>query len=144
MTRRFRIGGTTAKGKPHTGSIMTPLDRRNFHDRGEQDLANRILLMDEQQREAFDHLREFVPYREDDAWVDVDDDDPMDIDLVLDGTNPVDLSHEGGEFCDLVDHCIEATTKQAPLFLIQLFLMLFFSLESLEWMTGPGVIKSTV
>ncbi|KIK05401.1 hypothetical protein K443DRAFT_3887 [Laccaria amethystina LaAM-08-1] len=113
MARKFRIGGTSAKGKLHTGVIMTASERRKFHDRGEQDLADRILMMDEQQRQAFDHLREFSPAasaREDEVWVDVDDEEPMDIELVLDGTNPVDLSHEG---------------------------------ESVEWMLGPAAIKST-
>jgi hypothetical protein len=125
---------------------MTASERRKFHDRGEQDLADRILMMDEQQRQAFDHLREFSPAasaREDEVWVDVDDEEPMDIELVLDGTNPVDLSHEGGEFCDLVEHCIEATTKQAPCFYFPNFSDPRISLESVEWMLGPAAIKST-
>ena len=145
MPRKFRIGGTSARGKPHTGAILTASERRKFHDRGEQDLAARIEMMDEQQRQAFDYLREFspaAPAREDDGWVDVDDEESMDIDMVLDGTNPVDLSHEGGEFCDLVEHCIEATTKQAHYFYFPNLSDPHFSLESVEWISGPAVIKS--
>ncbi|KIK04383.1 hypothetical protein K443DRAFT_4685 [Laccaria amethystina LaAM-08-1] len=36
----------------------------------------------------------------------------MDIDGVLDGTNPINLSHEGGKFYELVEHCIETTSKK--------------------------------
>jgi hypothetical protein len=69
--------------------------------------------MDEDERRTFDNLRESSPghsFREDDVWVDVPD-DFMDIDHVLDGTNPVDLSHEGGEFYEMVEQCIQITTK---------------------------------
>lgn len=69
--------------------------------------------MNEDERHTFDHLRERSPdfsFQEDDIWVDVPN-DFMDIDQVLDGTNPVDLSHEGGEFYEMVEQCIKITSK---------------------------------
>jgi hypothetical protein len=71
-----------------------------------------MLSMAEDERQSFDYLRERSPdpFREDDGWVDVPY-DAMDIDRVLDGTNPVDLSHEGGEFYEMVEQCIENTSK---------------------------------
>jgi hypothetical protein len=91
---------------------MTPSESHKFHQRGEQDLADRMLSMAEDERQSFDYLRERSPdpFREDDGWVDVPY-DAMDIDRVLDGTNPVDLSHEGGEFYEMVEQCIENTSK---------------------------------
>jgi len=48
MHRKFHIGSTSSKGKPHMGAIMTAPERQKFHDQGEQDLVNCILMMDEQ------------------------------------------------------------------------------------------------
>ena len=75
--------------------------------------------MNEDERHTFDHLRERSPdfsFREDDVWVDVPN-DFMDIDQVLDGTNPVDLSHEGGEFYEMVEQCIKLHRSKLLFFL---------------------------
>ena len=60
-----------------------------------------MLTMSEEERQSFDHLRE-------PEWVDVPF-DAMDLDSILDGSAMVDLSHEGGEFYELVEHCLETT-----------------------------------
>lgn len=91
---------------------MTPSQGLKFRERGQQDLADRILTMDEEQRETFDHLREPKPAEANDDWQDVPY-NAMDVDSILDGTAVVDFSHEGGEFYELVEHCVEATSKQA-------------------------------
>jgi hypothetical protein len=93
---------------------MTSLQSLKFHERGEQDLAGRMLSMDDQERRTFDYLRErspSPPNREEDAWIDEPDNDTMDIDQVLDGTIPVDLSHEGGEVYEMIEQCIKSTSK---------------------------------
>ena len=68
--------------------------------------------MNEDERQTFDHLRDSPghSYREDDVWVD-EPDDFMDIDHVLNGTNLVNRSHEGGEFYEMIEQCIEVTLK---------------------------------
>jgi hypothetical protein len=111
--RGVRLCGTSANKLKASGKVLSPSESHLFHTRGEHDLANRLLSMDEDERQAFDYLRDGSPvssFREDDAWVDVPD-DFMDIDHVLDGTNPVDLSHGGGEFHEMVEQCIEITSK---------------------------------
>ena len=73
---------------------MTPSQSHKFHQQGEQDLADRMLSMGEDERKCFDYFREGSPdppFREDDEWVDVPN-DAMDIDHVLNGTYPVNLS----------------------------------------------------
>jgi hypothetical protein len=73
-----------------------------------------MLSMDDEERQTFDYLGEHSPsppIREDDEWIDEPNDNAMDIDRVLDGTNPVDLSHEGGEFYEMIEQCIESTIK---------------------------------
>ena len=105
--------GTSANNLKASGKILKPSEYHRFYTRGKQDLADHLLSMNEGKRQAFDHLRDCSPgpsFREDDAWVDVPD-DSMDIDHVLDGTNPVDLSHEGGEFYEMVEQCIKITSK---------------------------------
>jgi hypothetical protein len=89
---------------------MTPSESHKFHERGEQDLADRMLSMDDQEKQTFDYLRERSPGppTREDEWI---DDDAMDVDRVLDGTNPVDLSHEAGEFYEMIKQCIESTSK---------------------------------
>jgi hypothetical protein len=113
-TRGVRLCGTASNYKKASGKILTPSESRKFHDRGEQDLADRVLSMDNEEHEAFDHLREDFPAApvrvDDEDWEDVFG-DAMDIGGVLDGTNPINLSHEGGEFYELVEHCIETTSK---------------------------------
>jgi hypothetical protein len=97
-----------------SGKILTPSESRKFHERGEQDLAKHMLSMDDKERETFDYLREHSPgppIQEDDEWIDEPNNDAMDVDHVLDGTNPVDLSHEGGEFYEMIEQCIESTLK---------------------------------
>ena len=111
--RGVRLCGTSANKLKASGKVLSPSEAHLFHTRGEQDLANRLLSMNEEERRTFDYLRDRSPtrsFREDDVWVDVPD-DFMDIDHVLDGTNPVDLSHEGGEFYEMVEQCIEITSK---------------------------------
>lgn len=111
--RGVRLCGTSANKLKASGKVLSPSECHLFHTRGEQDLANRLLSMNEDERRSFDYLRDRSSgpsFREDDAWVD-EPDDSMDIDHVLDGTKPVDLSHEGGEFYEMVEQCIEITSK---------------------------------
>ena len=111
--RGVRLCGTSANKLKASGKVLSPSECQLFHTRGEQDLANRLLSMNEDERRSFDYLRDRSSgpsFREDDAWVD-EPDDSMDIDHVLDGTKPVDLSHEGGEFYEMVEQCIEITSK---------------------------------
>lgn len=82
---------------------MTPSQSLKFRRHGEQDLVNRMLSMGEEERQTFDHLRE-------PEWIDVPY-DAMDVDSILDGSAVVDLSHEGGEFYELVERSIETTSK---------------------------------
>lgn len=63
---------------------MTPSQSLKFRERGEQDLADRMLTMNEEERQTFDHLREPEPAAEGD-WLDVSY-DLMDVDSILDGT----------------------------------------------------------
>jgi hypothetical protein len=93
---------------------MKPSESHKFHERGEQDLADRMLSMGDEERQTFEYLRDRSPgppIREDDEWIDEPNDYAMDVDHVLDGTNPVDLSHEGGEFYEMIEQCIESTSK---------------------------------
>ena len=76
---------------------MTPVAARNLYNQGNQALADRVAAMDEEERQAYDQLSKLFAPQEDDGWEDIED-VAMDIDQVLDGTNPVELSHEGGEF----------------------------------------------
>ena len=92
---------------------MTPAAARNLYYQGKQILADRVAAMDEQERQAYDQLSE-LPAPQEDEWEDIQD-VAMDIDQVLDGTNPVELSHEGGEFYELVEHCIKSTSKVSSL-----------------------------
>jgi hypothetical protein len=110
MTRKgVRICGTSSNNKKSTGKILTPSQSLKFRQRGEQDLVDRMLTMSEEERQAFDHLRE-------PEWFDVPH-DAMDLDSILDGSAVVDLSHEGGEFYELVQHCVETTSRLSSFFL---------------------------
>jgi hypothetical protein len=82
---------------------MTSSQSLKFRQRGEQDLIDRMLTMTEEEKRTFDHLRE-------PEWIDLPY-DAMDIDNILDGTAVLDLSHEGGEFYELVEHCVETTSR---------------------------------
>lgn len=95
-TRGIRVCGTSSNSKKASGKIMTPAAARNLYNQGKQILADRVAAMDEQERQAYDQLSE-LPAPQEDEWEDIQD-VAMDIDQVLDGTNPVELSHEGGEF----------------------------------------------
>ena len=111
--RGVHLCGTAANKLKATGKVLSPSQCHLFYTRGEQNLANHLQSMNEDERHTFNHLRERSPdfsFREDDVWVDVPN-DFMDIDQVLDGTNPVDLSHEGGEFYEMVEQCIKITSK---------------------------------
>lgn len=102
MTRKgVRLCGTTSQNVRSTGKILRPVETRKLRAQTDKDLANRLLAIDED-RMAFDCLRE----PDDNPWEDVD---TMDIDNILDGTVPIDLSHEGGEFSELVEDCIKKT-----------------------------------
>lgn len=69
--------------------------------------------------------------------------DAMDLDSILDGSAMVYLSHEGGEFYELVEHCVETTIKLNLFFIcLNKLSHLFLYLESLELKPGPDVIKS--
>ena len=105
-----RLCGTSSSSVKSTGRIMTSSQSLKFRERGEQDLADRMLAMDEEERQTFDHLREPEPTAAEDDWLDVPY-DAMDVDSSLDGTAMVDLSHEGGEFYELVEHCVETTSR---------------------------------
>ena len=95
---------------------MTPSQSLNFRQRGEQDLVDRMLTLSKEERQAFDHLREPVPdLTTDSEWIDVPH-DAMDVDSILDGSAVIDLSHEGGEFYELVEHCVETTSRQVFFF----------------------------
>ena len=74
-----------------------------FRQHGEQDLVDWMLTMNEEERHNFDHLQ--VP-----DWINVPF-DTMDLDSILDGLAVVDLSHEGGEFYELVEHYVETTSR---------------------------------
>jgi hypothetical protein len=91
---------------------MTPTQSLKFRRQGEQDLANRMLAMSEEERQRFDHLQEPEPERTtaESDWFNVPY-DAMDVDSILDGTAVVDLSHEGGEFYELVERCVETTLR---------------------------------
>ena len=91
---------------------MTPVAAWNLYNQGNKALANCVAAMDEEERQAYDQLSDLSAPREDDGWEDIED-VAMDIDQALDGTNPVELelSHEGGEFYELVEHCIKSTSK---------------------------------
>ena len=80
-----------------------PSQSLKFWQCGEQDLVNRMLIMNEEERHNFDHFQE-------PDWIDVPF-DAMDLDSILDGSAVVDLSHEGGEFYELVEHCVETTSR---------------------------------
>ena len=86
-----------------SGKILTPSQSLKFRQRGDQDLIDRMLAMSEEEKMNFDHLRET-------EWIDVPY-DAMDIDSILDGSAVVDLSHEGGEFYELLEHCVETTSR---------------------------------
>ena len=93
---------------------MTPSESHKFHNRREQDLTDHMLSIDDEERQTFNYLREHSPgppIQEDDEWTDEFNDEAMDVDHVLDGTNPVDLSHEGGKFYEIIKQCIEGTSK---------------------------------
>lgn len=111
--RGVRLCGTSSKKLKASGKVLSPSQSHLFYSRGEQELADRLLSMNEDERQTFDYLRDRSPgpsFREDDVWEDVPN-DFMDVDHVLDSTNPVDLSHEGGEFYEMVEQCIEITSK---------------------------------
>lgn len=104
MTRKgVRICGTLSNNKMSSGKILTPSQSLKFRQRGDQDLIDRMLAMSEEEKMNFDHLRET-------EWIDVPY-DAMDIDSILDGSAVVDLSHEGGEFYELLEHCVETTSR---------------------------------
>jgi hypothetical protein len=110
MTRKgVRICGTSSNNKKSSGKILTSSQSLKFRQRGEQDQLDRMLTMSEEDKHTFDHLRE-------PEWTDVPF-DVMDIDSILDGSAVVDLSHEGGEFYELVEHCVETTSRLCPFFL---------------------------
>ena len=112
--RAVRLCGTSAKNAKASGKIMSVSQSHKFHERGEQDLADHMLSMDDEERRTFDYLRERSPgppIRDEDAWMDEPDGDAMNIDHILDGTKPVDLSHEGGEFYEMIEQCLESTSK---------------------------------
>ena len=104
-----RICGTSSNGVKYSGRVMTPSQALKYRERGQEDLADHMLTMDDAQRQKFDHLRELEA---NDDWQD-EPYNAMDVDSILEGTAVVDLSHEGGEFYELVEHCVEATSKQA-------------------------------
>ena len=83
-----------------------------FRQHGEQDLVDWMLTMNEEERHNFDHLRE-------PDWIDVPF-DTMDLDSILDGSAVVDLSHEGGKFYELVEHCVETTSRWSQFFLCKI------------------------
>ena len=85
---------------------MSSSQSLKFRQRGAQDLADRMLTMNEEEMHKFDHLREPVP--DPSEWIDVPY-EAMDIDAILDGSAAIDLSHEGGEFYELVECCVETT-----------------------------------
>jgi len=91
---------------------MTPSQALKYHEQGQQDLADHMLTMDEAQQQKFDNLREPKPAKANDDWLD-EPYNAMDVDSILQGTAMVDLSHKGGEFYELVEHCVEATSTQA-------------------------------
>src|SRR5882762_9192923 len=104
MTRKgVRICGTMSNNRKSTGKILTPSQSLKFRQRGEQDKVDGRLTMSEEERQTFDHLRE-------PEWMDVPY-DAMDMDSILDGSAVVDLSHEGGEFYELVEQCVEKTSR---------------------------------
>lgn len=110
MTRKgARICGTLSNNKKSSGKILTPSQSLKFRQCGEQDLVDRMLTMSEDERQTFDRLRET-------EWIDVPY-DAMDLDSILDGSAVVDLSHEGGEFYELVEHCVETSSTLSPFFL---------------------------
>ena len=45
------------------------------------------------------------------GWMDEPDSDAMNIDHILDGMKPVNLSHEGGEFYEMIEQCLESMSK---------------------------------
>ena len=79
--------------------------------------------MSEEEWQAFDHLRK----PDNNLWEDIDN-NTMDIDQILDGTAPVDLSYEGGEFYELVENCINKTVIWVSLsyHCILFFFILFY------------------
>jgi hypothetical protein len=66
--------------------------------------------MSEEDKQTFDHLRELDLTTGESEWNDVPY-DAMDIDSILDGSAVVDISHEGGEFYELVERCVETTSR---------------------------------
>lgn len=104
MTRKgIRICGTMSNNRKSTGRLLTSSQTLKFRQRGEQDLIDRMITMSEEEKKTFNHLRE-------PEWIDVPY-DAMDIDSILDGTAVLDVSHEGGEFFELVEHCVETTAR---------------------------------
>ena len=99
-THGIRFYGTSSSSKKASGKIMAPLAAWKLYNQGNQALADCVTAMDEEERQAYDQLSELPGPQEDDGWEDIKD-VAMDIDQILDGTNPVELSHEGGEFYEL-------------------------------------------
>ena len=71
--RAVHLYGKSAKDAKASEKLMSVSQSHKFHEWGEQDLANRMLSMDDEERTTFDYLRECSPgppIHDKDAWMD--------------------------------------------------------------------------
>jgi hypothetical protein len=106
--KRARISGTSSHGSNTTQKLHSNKVMDVFRLQNKMAFTARLSQMDEDSRKEYDTL--WNVSLEDDSvdmgnmdWEDEERTDPIDISAVLDGEIPIDLSHAGGEFYEMVE-----------------------------------------
>ena len=106
--KRARISGTSGHGSNTTQNLHSDKVMNAFRQQNKISFAARLNQMDEDSRREYDALCH-VPLENDSVnmnnmdWEDLEQMDPFDISAMLDGEIPIDLSHAGGEFYEMVE-----------------------------------------
>jgi len=111
--KRARISGTSSHGLSTTQSFHSDKVMDVFRLKNKIAHKHRLSQMDEDSRREYVQLCETDSVNMDDmAWEDAEGMEPIDISAVLDGEVPIDLSHAGGEFYDMVEAHMGLTQRQ--------------------------------
>lgn len=107
-SKRARISGTSSNGLNTTQNLHSNRGKDAFRLKNKTAFTARLNQMDEDSRREYAKLCH-VPLETDGVntdsmdWEDEGGLEPVDISAVLDGETPIDLSHAGGEFYEMVE-----------------------------------------